>query len=48
MKVSNKGRQFYPSGVAFGENDIFIFQSPTGLFERRLTIKELAQRAGIE
>lgn len=48
MKVSNMGRQFFPSGVTFSESDIFIFQSPTGLFERRLTIKELAQRAGIE
>lgn len=48
MKVSNEGRQKFPNGVTFNENDIFIFQSPTGLFERRLTIKELAQRAGIE
>jgi CRISPR-associated endonuclease Csn1 len=31
--------------LSFDDNDIFIFQSPTGIFERRVTVGELAKQA---
>lgn len=33
------------SGYSFADSDEFIFQSPSGLFEQRISVGELKRRA---
>ncbi len=42
------GRLNKKSGYILSDSDEFIFQSPSGIFEMRITVSELKRRAGIE
>ena len=39
------GRMNNKSGYSFADSDEFIFQSPSGLFEQRISVGELKRRA---
>ena len=39
------GRMSNQSGYTFADSDEFIFQSPSGLFEKRISVGELKRRA---